>query len=207
MTLPTREEAHKLIMDMGGVLRIHKIDYMHSFRHYLRVAQNACEIAGYVPHLDAEKAYIMGLLHDYGQAAEAEDGSCFHGYVGYQKLLKLGYDEAARASLVHSFFEDEEIIPERYSSYDAQCIMKCAEELKKRPFDDYDRLIHLADLTALGQKTVTMEKRFEYLAMAYDIDDELLKDKYARALRLKKYFDERCGQDVYKILHIFKSKA
>ena len=204
MTLPTREEAHKIVMNMGQELRHLKIHYMQSFGHYLRVAKNAESIAKAVKGLDAEKAYIMGLLHDYGQIDEAFDKKNFHGLAGYKNLMAMGYDEAARASLVHSFFEKEKITPKRYSSYDEQSIKECAKLLSQRPFDDYDRLVHMADLLAVGPHVVTVEARFEYLAVTYDIDDELLKDKYALALDLKKYFDELCGKDVYQVLHIGK---
>jgi len=203
MTLPTRDEAHKIVMDMGQELRHLKIHYMQSFGHYLRVAQNAEKIAKSLTHLDSNKAYIMGLLHDYGLIDEKRDKRFFHGLAGYQKLMAMGYDEAARASLVHSFFEKEKITPERYKSYDAQSIRACAKLLRATPFDDYDRLVHLADLMAVGPHVVTVEARFEYLAVTYDIEDELLKDKYTLALDLKKYFDELCQRDVYEILNIF----
>jgi len=202
MTLPTREKAHEIVMSIGPELQALKIHYMHSFAHYLRVAKNAEEIAKAVGYLDENKAYVMGLLHDYGYVEEVRNSKNFHGLIGYQKLMDMGYDEAARASLVHSFFEKEKITPERYKSYDAQSIRACAKLLSATPFDDYDRLVHLADLMAIGTHAVTVEARFEYLAVTYDIDDELLKDKYALAMDLKKYFDDLCGQDVYSVLHI-----
>lgn len=202
MTLPTKEEAHKILMDMGQELQALNIHYMQSFGHYLRVAKNAFGIAEILKHLDADKAYIMGLLHDYGQIDEAMDKKNFHGLSGYKRLMAMGYDEAARAALVHSFFEKEKITPERYESYNKEAIIKCAELLEKTPFDDYDRLVHMADLMAVGPHAVTVDARFDYLAVAYDIDDELLKDKYALAMDLKKYFDDLCGQDIYDILQI-----
>lgn len=202
MTLPTIAEAHRLIIEKNQYFQSLNIKRISSLGHYLRVAQNAQGIAEYLPHLNPEKAYIMGLMHDYGQVDEAKDKHLFHGLIGYQKLLALGYDEAARAALVHSFFEDEQITPERYHSYDAQAIKQCAEILSKTPFDDYDRLVHLADLMAVGEKAVTIEMRFEYLVAAYRINEEMMKDKFARACKLKHYFDRLCGKDVYDILHI-----
>lgn len=202
MTLPTREEAHKIVMSMGDELPYIQEHYMQCFAHYLRVAKNAEEIAKTLEHLDSEKAYVIGLLHDYGKVDEFRDKRAFHGLSGYKRLMAMGYDEAARAALVHSFFEKEKITPERYASYDREAILECARILSERPFDDYDRLIHLADLLSISTRPTTIEARFEYLAVAYDIDDELLKDKYRLALDLKRYFDELCGQDVYDILQI-----
>lgn len=202
MTLPTLEQAHKIVTDLADELHRLNVRNKSSFGHYLRVAQNAKEIASCVPHLNPEKAYIMGLVHDYGQAEETRDKRRFHGLAGYESLMKMGYDEAARACLVHSFFEWEEITPERYHSYDKDCILECARLLKQRPFDDYDRLVHLADLTVTGYKATSLEMRFEYLAATYRINEKLIKDKFLMACRLKHYFDELCGKDVYDILGI-----
>ena len=201
MTLPTREEAHKIVMGMGDFPYI-KRHYMQCFAHYLRVAKNAEAIAKTLAHLDSEKAYIIGLLHDYGKIDELQDKNIFHGLSGYKRLMTMGYDEAARAALVHSFFEKETITPERYQSYNRNDIIECANLLAKTPFDDYDRLVHLADLLAMSTQATTIEARFEYLAVTYDIDDELLKDKYALACDLKDYFDNLCGCDVYDLLNV-----
>ncbi len=202
MALPTLDEAHQLVQNLTTEMANLHIGKKESFGHYLRVAQNAEGIAKCLPHLNPEKAYIMGLLHDYGQVDEAKDHHFFHGLIGYQKLCALGYDEAARAALVHSFFEHENITPERYHSYDANAIRECAHLLSLTPFDDYDRLVHLADLMAVGEKATTIERRFEYLAATYRINEEMVKDKFALACNLKHYFDNLCGRDVYDILNI-----
>lgn len=202
MTLPTLHEAHQLVQNLANEINSMHLNRISSLGHYLRVAQNAEGIAKSLPHLNPEKAYIMGLLHDYGQVDEAKDRRYFHGLIGYQKLCALGYDEAARAALVHSFFEGELITPERYHSYDANAINECAHLLSLTPFDDYDRLVHLADLMAVGEKATTIEMRFEYLAATYRINEEMIKDKFQLACNLKHYFDNLCGRDVYDILNI-----
>lgn len=202
MTLPTLQQAHHIVADLSEELRKLHISGKESLGHYIRVAQNAHKIALYLPHLNPEKAYIMGLVHDYGQVEEARNKKRFHGLAGYQSLMTMGYDEAARACLVHSFFEWEDITPERYHSYDKDCILQCAKLLKERPFNDYDRLVHLADLTAICHKTTSLEMRFEYLAVTYRINERLIKEKFLMACRLKHYFDELCQQNIYDILGI-----
>lgn len=202
MALPTLAEAHQLVQNLATEINAMHIKKISSFGHYLRVAQNAEGIAKCLPHLNSEKAYIMGLLHDYGQIDEAKDRHFFHGLIGYKKLCALGFDEAARGALVHSFFEHEDITPERYHSYDSKAIQECAHLLSLTPFDDYDRLVHLADLMAVGEKATTIERRFEYLAATYRINEEMIKDKFALACNLKHYFDNLCGRDVYDILNI-----
>jgi len=206
MTLPTLEQAHQIVAGLASEINALHINKANSFGHYLRVAQNAQELAKRLPHLNHEKAYIMGLVHDYGQADEARDKKHFHGLIGYQKLLALGYDEAARACLVHSFFEWETITPECYHSYDRDAIIQCAGLLSQSPFDDYDRLVHLADLMAVGHNLVTIDVRFEYLAATYRINERMIQQKYFMACKLKNYFDFLCGQDVYDILGVKRLK-
>ena len=202
MTLPTLEQAHRLVAGLADEINAMHIRKADSFGHYLRVAQNAQGLAKTLPHLNPEKAYIMGLVHDYGQADERKNKKYFHGLIGYQKLMAMGYDEAARACLVHSFFEWEKITPECYHSYDKDAILECARLLSQRPFDDYDRLIHLADLMAVGHHLVTIDIRFEYLAATYRISEKMVAQKYFMACKLKNYFDVLCGRDVYDILGV-----
>ena len=51
--------------------------------------------------MDAEKAYVLGLLHDIGR----KFGVRHLGHVsdGYRFMMSLGYDEAAKICLTHSF--------------------------------------------------------------------------------------------------------
>ena len=51
--------------------------------------------------LDSEKAYVLGLLHDIGRKFLVRDLG--HIYYGYKYMLSLGYDQAARVCLTHSF--------------------------------------------------------------------------------------------------------
>ena len=36
-------------------------------QHSISVANNARLIAAHVPHMDSDKAYVMGLMHDIGR--------------------------------------------------------------------------------------------------------------------------------------------
>ena len=102
MTLPTKEEARELFDYI-----CQKTDYFNcrnglpegtSRRHYLRVAENAERIASKTPSLNPEKAYILGLPHDYGEFKEQKDRRNFHGTAGYDEMMSLGFDEVARTS-------------------------------------------------------------------------------------------------------------
>lgn len=203
MTLPTKEEALELFDYI-----CQKTDYFNcrnglpegtSRRHYLRVAENAKRIASKIPSLNPEKAYILGLLHDYGEFKEQKDRRNFHGTAGYDEMMSLGFDEVARTCLSHSFFDDC-ITPENYSSYPADCILRAAEIISDNPFDDYDRLIQLSDLMVKSDQVTAIDERLDFVAAKYHVPADVISFKKERAHELKKYFDNLCGEDVYHIL-------
>lgn len=98
--LPTREEAIELVRD--GLL----CNPGHWGKHCFTAAHCAGEIAGACGDLDAEKAYILGLLHDIGRKFGVRNLG--HVSDGYTYMKSLGYDEAARVYLV---CEKETFVP------------------------------------------------------------------------------------------------
>ena len=58
--------------------------------------------------MDPDKAYILGLLHDIGRRF----GVRHLGHVsdGYSYMVELGYDEAARVCLTHSFQDQTTVV-------------------------------------------------------------------------------------------------
>lgn len=92
---PTREEALKLIRD--GLL----FNPGPWGKHCLTAAHCAEKIASACGDMDVEKAYILGLLHDIGRKFGVRHLG--HVYDGYVYMKSLGYDEAAKICLTHSF--------------------------------------------------------------------------------------------------------
>lgn len=203
MTLPTKAETQELFEYV-----CQKTDYYNiknglpegsSRKHYLQVAKHAKLIAEKTKSLNPEKAYILGLLHDYGEYQEQKDRHLFHGTVGYDEMMYLGFDEVARTCISHSFF-DEQIIPENYSSYDADCICRAAKIIAENPFDDYDRLIQISDLTAVAWHPTTIDERLDFVGQKYHIPAKFITHKKEQAYKLKCYIDKLCNKDVYCIL-------
>lgn len=93
--LPTREEAMALIRD--GLSN----NPGPWGKHSLTAAHCAEKIAVACGDMNAEKAYVLGLLHDIGR----KFGVRHLGHVsdGYRFMMSLGYDEAAKICLTHSF--------------------------------------------------------------------------------------------------------
>ena len=168
-----------------------------SSKHYQNVAFVAATIASNCS-MDTEKAYILGLLHDYGEYIEKTIPHTFHGTSGYDEMMKMGFDEVARTCLSHSFFETS-FTPEDFPAYDKEQIKRAAVLLKEQGFDDYDRLIHLSDMMAPFDRIDTIENRIEMITNKYHLSADLSQKKLQEALELKTYFNHLCGRDIYAL--------
>ena len=121
--LPTREEAMELIRD--GV----SCNPGPWGKHCFTAAHCAERIARACPDLDGEKAYILGLLHDIGR----KFGVRHLGHVsdGYTYMKSLGYDEAAKVCLTHSF--NNQRIEEYIGKFDVSDEEMAARKAKWQP--------------------------------------------------------------------------
>jgi len=186
--LPTREKAEELLRD-GEACN------PGAWAEHSRVAARCAEkIAAACGDMDPEKAYVLGLLHDIGRKFGVSHMG--HIYDGYRYMTELGYDEAARICLSHSFsiqkLEDYigkwDIAPERQ-----QELRQLLEELV---YDDYDRLIQVCDSLA-GTTVVDMEDRMADVKRRYGSYPQ---DKWDKNLELKVYFEKKMRQDIYTVV-------
>ena len=111
--------------------------------------------------MDAEKAYVLGLLHDIGR----KFGVRHLGHVsdGYTYMMRLGYDEVAKICLTHSFNNhtvDEYIGKLDVSGEEMEMIKT---ELARTVYDDYDRLIQLCDSLAGAEGVLPFTFRFLFM--------------------------------------------
>ncbi len=84
--------------------RPYPFDLESEYRFHTRgVAEAAEKIAACVSGLVPEKAFVFGLLHDYGKRINQSRENKFHGQEGYEQMMKLGYPEIARICLTHTF--------------------------------------------------------------------------------------------------------
>lgn len=171
--------------------------------HTRGVARFAKIIAEKVPALDAQKAYVLGLLHDFGKRINEREENRFHAREGYEEMMALGYDDIARICLTHTFhikdFSDDEY------NYPADWLCWAKEKLAPLVYDDYDRLIQLCDMLTEGFNFVTIEQRADGIAGRYHLSARQKQNLIRDALPLKQHFDILCGEDVYALLQI-KSK-
>lgn len=155
-------------------------------QHSRYVAENAKKIAERCSGLDAEKAYVYGLLHDIGRKFGVS--YLAHVYDGYHYLLDMGYYHAARIALTHSFNLKD--INDYIGKFD---ITESAQEeikalLADIEYNDYDYLIQLSDAVAKADGIVSLEERMNDVKNRYGYYPQ---KKWDRNVWLKQYFEEK----------------
>lgn len=145
--------------------------------------------------MDGEKAYILGLLHDIGRRFGVRHLG--HASDGYRYLMELGYDEAARICMTHSFNNRTvseyigrvDTAPEEYD-----LIVRTLASIE---YDDYDRLIQLCDAMAGGDAILDVEERMNDVKRRYGSYPQA---KWDANLSLKTYFEEKSGMNLYEMV-------
>lgn len=163
-----------------------------------RYVARACEaIAARCPGLDADTAYVLGLLHDIGRCAGVSSER--HLIDGYRFCIGHGWEKAAQICISHAFMlQDIEtsigVFDVTAEDYD---FMK--DFVAHAQYDDYDRLVQLCDALALPSGFCLLEKRFVDVALRYGIHPATL-DRWRRTLDLKTYFEGKLGCSIYDLL-------
>ncbi len=190
MSLPNRQEAEK---ELALGEQLNPGQWVDHSRNVAR----ACEIIAAAAGLDAEKAYVLGLLHDIGRRI----GRCGqkHVYAGYAYCMEKGWFEAAKISLTHSYlFNDAEIGGAQYDGPDEEWAF-VKEYLQKVQFDEYDRLVQLGDALADADGFCFIEKRLVDVTLRYGILPHMV-EKWQKFFEIKAWFDNKCGQSIYNLL-------
>lgn len=136
--------------------------------HSLQEAR-LCSIIASKSGLDQDKAFRLGILHDYGRKYTQ---SFRHVVEGFEKLSDLGYYEESIGCLTHSFINGnyfacynpskDYIVDENLNAITVN------EELKKTDvyqflsryyYTDYDRILNIADLMATHAEIISPENR------------------------------------------------
>ena len=165
--------------------------------HSKNVALAAKLIAEHHPRLDPESAYVLGLLHDIGRR---EGRSHIRHLVdGYRFLSGLGYEQAARISLTHSFPTPDirVYVGERDCSPPDLAFLE--QFIAMVEFDEYDRLIQLCDAIALPEGFCLMEKRIVDVALRLGINALTLAGWEAR-FQIKAEIEAAIGGSIYSLL-------
>ena len=169
--------------------------------HTQGVAESCYLIATHTSDMDSEKAYVLGLLHDYGKKYPEKELNGFHGRWGYEEMIKMGYPAVARICLTHTFYSTD-FDANCFPSYPAKDLERNKKQLQQINYDDYDRIVQLCDMFFEKMSMVSLQKRFSGIMERYHLSFDTLKNSYDYAVKNKEYFDKKCQMDVYKILGI-----
>lgn len=188
--MPTRAEAEKILEEAG------RCNFGPWVNHSRITAKCAEKIAELCENLDSEKAYILGLLHDIGRKFGVRHLG--HVYDGYKYMMSLGYDEVAKICLTHSF--NNSTIQEYIGKFDVsdEELELIETVLAKVNMDDYDKLIQLCDALAGSDGVLNIEDRMRDVKQRYGYYPQ---EKWNSNIRLKNYFEEKTGNNIYKTVN------
>lgn len=185
----TRKQAHELL------LWAHEQNPGPWLQHS-RVAARAAEGIAKACGMDAEKAYIMGLLHDIGRYEGIRD--LHHVVAGYQLMMDRGEPEIARICLTHSFPIPEVGVFSGKLDCEPEELHFLQKALAEAVYSDYDHLIQLCDSLALASGISTLEARLVDVGVRHGFNDYTQR-KWQSFMELKRTFDERCGVNIYQL--------
>lgn len=187
--LPTRETAEMLLSDAEKCNPGPWGDHSRTAAHCAEKIAQACD------GLDADKAYILGLLHDIGR----KFGVRHLGHVsdGYTYMMSLGYDEVARICITHSF--NNQTLNEYIGNIDTSAAETALieAELQSVHFNEYDKLIQLCDALAGSKGVLDIEERMEDVKERYGFYPI---SKWNKNMKLKEYFEVKSGSDIYTLV-------
>ena len=164
--------------------------------HSICVGESAYKIAKALnekgQNLDLEKVKILGYIHDIGKmVGPFED----HVMNGYYYMQKEGYDEDyCNICLTHSYLNTDVMCTAGGIPSD---IPFRKEFIKNHEYTLSEKIINLCDLMCTAQ-VFTVDKRLIDIIIrrgAYSNTQYHIKETY----KLKEYFDNLLGYDLYKL--------
>lgn len=191
MRIPAREEAEVFISEAQ------ELNPGPWVPHSLYAAEAAHAIARHHPRLDADVAYVMGLLHDIGRREGVT--SLRHAVDGYTFLHEKGYHDAARICITHMFpIPDLKAADGRVDCTDDELVL-LRDYLADIEFTEYDRLIQLSDAVAMPTGFCLIEKRMVDVGLRYGVGAYTV-ERWKVRLAVQREFEAAIGQSIYQIL-------
>lgn len=165
--------------------------------HSRYVAEACQNIALRCTNLSAERAYLLGLLHDIGRYAGISSEK--HLIDGYRYCMERGWEKAAQICISHAFMiqDIDTSIGEFDVSDEDYLFMK--EFIANAVYDDYDRLVQLCDALATPTGFCLLEKRFVDVTIRYGVHPATI-DRWKKILEIKELFEKQIGCSIYNLL-------
>lgn len=190
---PTIEKGEKELAEAG------KLNPGRWIGHSKNAGLACKKIAEHCPHLDSEKAYLVGLLHDIGRRIGIVQEK--HMIEGYKYCMSKGWNKLAQTAISHGFMLKD--IKTSVGKWDVSedDYLLAKKIIDEAEYDDYDKLIQMCDSLALPDRFCLLETRFVDVALRYGVNEYTTK-KWKKILEIKDYFDKVTGKDIYEILGV-----
>lgn len=165
--------------------------------HSRNVGEAARRIAEKTPDLHPEAAEILGILHDIGRREGVSDMR--HIIDGYRYMIRLGYDDAARICLTHSFpLQNVHTMDDNWDGTPEDYAV-VSRFLDSITYTGYDRLIQLCDALALPSGFCLIEKRMVEVGLRRGVN-ALTVPKWRAFFDIQRSFEQQIGCPVYSLL-------
>ncbi len=190
---PDKETAHKQLQ-LGGTLNPGPW-----VGHSIHTGLACSYIAKRSDNLDPEKAYILGAMHDIGRREGVT--SMRHILDGYNYCISNGWEDVAKICMTHSFMiqnPDTEIGRWDVSQQERDFIYSYIPSVT---YDDYDKLVQLADSLALEDGFCILEKRFVDVTRRYGFAAYTI-DRWNATFEIKRYFEDIIGCSIYDLFEV-----
>ena len=158
----------------------------------------ACQnIASRCPNMDADMAYIYGILHDIGRYAGVSSEK--HLIDGYRYCMEREWEKAAQICISHAFMIQD--ISTSIGVFDMSTEDKefMARFVENATYDDYDYLVQLCDALALPTGFCLLEKRFVDVTIRYGTHPATI-ERWKAILDIKEHFEKMMGNSIYDCL-------
>ena len=190
-TLPTRAQAQAMLDEAAA------LNPGPWVQHSLYAAQAAERIAAAHPELDAEQAFVLGLLHDIGR--REGPSHLRHVLDGYRYLAAQGFPRAAGVCLTHSF--PVRIVDSIFGEKDVDSadLEFLRQYIAQAEYTLYDRLIQLCDCLALPAGYCLIEKRMVDVALRYGPNPYMV-PKWRAIFDIQAEIEQEIGTSLYALL-------
>ena len=165
--------------------------------HSRYVAQACRNIAQHCAHLSAERAYVLGLLHDIGRYAGVSSEK--HLIDGYRFCVERGWEKAAQICISHAFMIQDINTSIAVLDVSEADYLFMKDFVANAVYDDYDRLVQLCDALALPTGFCILEKRFVDVTIRYGVHKATV-DRWKKTFEIKADFERETGCSIYSLL-------
>jgi len=195
----TEQEALNLLMEGIDLKDLNKPEnkwILHSIYVGL-AARRITEKLG----LNDSYALKIGYLHDIGRKIDHNN----HPIEGYKYLKRLGYDDIAKYSLTHSFYNNKITNTVGLGPKDPIKYEFINNYLNSIPIDLFSNIVHLCDLFCLDTGFTTIENRLLDLIERKGINDNFF-SYYLSILDFKRWIELTTKANFYDLFPEIKKE-